>query len=526
MAKRALVLAAETYDDSRFAPLPGAASDAEQLRDVLGDPAIGGFEVNVLSDASTQEWKIAIELFFSSATSDDTLLLHLSCHGRKNRRNQLHFITKDSKFDALAATSVEADFIAARMEESRSRRIILLLDCCYSGAFNKGMRTRGDQEEVELKGTFEGSGRIVITSSTSLQYSYETAPEDDLASRQEGQASVFTSAVVHGLRTGDADLDEDGFISADELYRFISRWVPEQVSGQTPTLSVTSAEGERFELARNPRAAELADRALRRAVDGDGELTSPIHQLALKQAGIRAQESEAKAAELNEQIEKAKAEAARNNTARAWTSRQLSRSLGLLFSIIGGVAGMWTASFWMSGFTLPSGGGKFLALAICAVALYVSFVVVILATITATAFVGAGLGSLIKEEEPFAYGEPTRRKVLWGILVGATVALAIFVFVAEVIWLVPAALRLGEWISGQAGFPIGLPTGGDAFLVAMSGSVGAYVVAAVTHARTPNEEVIEETGPGYLRRVTYKKFGPFRWTEEYKQNGGSDFDFL
>ncbi|MFD0532427.1 caspase domain-containing protein [Kitasatospora arboriphila] len=273
MAKRALVLAAETYDDSRFAALPGAAYDAERLRDVLGDPAIGGFEVNVLSGASTLEWKIAIEQFFSSATSDDTLLLHLSCHGRKNRRNQLHFITKDSKFDALAATSVEAEFIAARMEESRSRRIILLLDCCYSGAFNRGMRTRGDQE-VELKETFEGSGRIVITSSTALQYSYETAHETDLASRVEGQPSVFTSAVVRGLQTGEADLNGDGFISADELYQFISHWVPKQVSDQTPTLSVTSAEGGSLVLARNPRAVALAHQALRSPL-GSGTVPPP-----------------------------------------------------------------------------------------------------------------------------------------------------------------------------------------------------------------------------------------------------------
>jgi hypothetical protein len=523
MAKRALVLATETYDDSHFTPLPGATSDAEHLRDVLGDSAVGRFEVNVLVDEPTREWKMAIERFFGSAARDDTLLLHLSCHGRKDRHNRLHFITRDSVFDSLTATSVDAEFIAARMEESRSRRIILLLDCCYSGAFNKGMRTRGDQS-VELKETFEGSGRIVITSSTSLQYSYETAPEDDRASRDEGEPSVFTSAIVHGLRTGDADLDQDGVITADELYQFISRRVSEQVPDQAPTLSVTSAEGERFELARNPRAAELAARALRRAVDGDSELSDPVRKLALIEADRRTQESQARAAELSEQIERAKAEAARNNGARARTSRQLSRMLGLLFAIIGGAAGMWAASFWVTGFTLPSGGGKFPALAICAGVLNLSFTVAIAGTITATVGAGAGLGGLIAEERPFARGEPTRRKVLWGLLVGGAVALALFVFAAEAIWLVPATLRLGGWISGLAGFPVDVPSGWDAFLVALSGSVGVSAAATVTRARTPDEEVIEETGPGYVRRVRYKKFGPFRWTEEHRQGG--DFDLF
>ncbi|GHH83305.1 hypothetical protein GCM10018781_70160 [Kitasatospora indigofera] len=523
MAKRALVLAAETYDDSRFAALPGAAYDAERLRDVLGDPAIGGFEVNVLSGASTQEWKIAIEQFFSSAASDDTLLLHLSCHGRKNRRNQLHFITKDSKFDALAATSVEADFIAARMEESRSRRIILLLDCCYSGAFNRGMRTRGDQEEVELTETFEGSGRIVITSSTALQYSYESALEDDLASREEGKASVFTSAVVRGLQTGEADLNGDGFISADELYQFISHWVPKQVPDQTPTLSVTSAEGGSLVLARNPHAVALAHQALR-SPHGGGTEPFPLQSLAVWEAGRLVQQSESKAAELSEQLETARMEAARNAGPRARNARALVRILSLLFGLLGGAIGLWTASFWVAGFTLPNGGGKYPALAICVAVLNMTFLVVAAATSKAIVLGQGALLGLITEE--IAGEKRTKQKVLWGLLFAGALALPFFAIAAELIWLAPATLRLGGWISHLAGFPVGIPSGWGSTLIVLFETVGGAAAMAVIRERTPDEEVIEETGPGYVRRVRYKKFGPFRWKEEHRQGGGSDFDFL
>ncbi len=509
MAKRALVLATETYEDPHFAALPGAAADAEHLREVLGDPAIGGFEVDVLVDGSMRSWKKAIERFFNSAAADDTLLLHLSCHGRKDRRNRLHFVTHDSEYDALAATSVGADFLADCMEQSRSRRTILLLDCCYSGAFNKGMRTRGDQQ-VELDETFRGSGRVVITSSTALQYSYES----DLLSRVEGQPSVFTSAVVHGLRTGDADVDEDGVVSVDDLYRFISRRVPEQVPDQTPTLSVTSAEGERFEVARSPRAAELADRALRRALDQDGEIPYSVQQLALAEAGRRTWESEARAVELSEQVKAAEAAAAQHTSARARSTQTLAKMLGLLFSLAGAVTGLWTASLWVTGFTLPGGGGKLLALAICGGVLDACFVAVIVGTITATATAAVGLGNWIEEEEPFAPREPTGRKVRWGLLIAGAVALLLFVVAAEVIWLLPAGLRLGGWISGLAGLPVGIPSGWGDTLTALSGIAGLFAAAALltTGTRTPDEEVIEETGPGFVRRAHYKKrwkFGPF-----------------
>ncbi|MGW4196553.1 caspase family protein [Streptomyces sp. NPDC005004] len=520
MAKRALVLATETYDDSRFASLPGAASDARQLRDVLGDEEVGGFEVDVLVDESTRNWKKAIERFFGSATSDDTLLLHLSCHGRKDRRNRLHFITRDSEFDALAATSVDAEFIANRMEESRSRRTILLLDCCYSGAFNRGMRTRGDQGEVELKETFEGSGRIVITSSTALQYSYESAPENYLASREEGKASVFTSAVVHGLRTGEADINADGFISADELYQFISHWVPEQVPDQTPTLSVTSAEGASLVLARNPRAVELAHRALRNPLGGGAE-PFPLQKLALTEASRLVQQSEKRSAELVGQLETARMEAARNAGPRARNARALVRMLSLLFGLLGGAIGMWTASFWVAGFTLPNGGGKFPALAICVAVLNMSFFVVAVATSKAIVLGHRAMRGLIAEE--LAGEDRTKRKVLWGLLFAVALALPFFAIAAELIWLAPATLRLGGWISHLAGFPVGIPSGWGSTLIVLSETVGGAAAMAVARARTPDEEVIEETGPGYVRRVRYKKFGPFRWTEEHRQGGGFDF---
>jgi len=35
----------------------------------------------------------------------------------------------------LSATAVAADFVDRQMTRSRSRRIVLFLDCCYAGAF-------------------------------------------------------------------------------------------------------------------------------------------------------------------------------------------------------------------------------------------------------------------------------------------------------------------------------------------------------------------------------------------------------
>ena len=57
---------------------------------------------------------------------------------------------------------------------------------------------------------------------------------------------------MNGLRTGDADLDLDGSISVDELYEYVYREVRTRLPNQTPTRSVSSAEGT-LVLARNVR---------------------------------------------------------------------------------------------------------------------------------------------------------------------------------------------------------------------------------------------------------------------------------
>ena len=46
--RRALVVANDTYDHAALGQLRSAAADAVALSEVLGDPEVGGFEVDVV----------------------------------------------------------------------------------------------------------------------------------------------------------------------------------------------------------------------------------------------------------------------------------------------------------------------------------------------------------------------------------------------------------------------------------------------------------------------------------------------
>jgi hypothetical protein len=93
-----------------------------------------------------------------------------------------------------------------------------------------------------------GRGRAVITASSSMEYAFEG---DQLAEDHSRRPSLFTSAVIEGLATGDADRDEDGWVSLNELYDYVFDRVHEQNPNQTPSLEV-EMQGELY-VARNPR---------------------------------------------------------------------------------------------------------------------------------------------------------------------------------------------------------------------------------------------------------------------------------
>jgi uncharacterized caspase-like protein len=82
-----------------------------------------------------------VEEFLTDRSPDDLLLLQFSCHGIKDQAGDLYFAMANTR-RLLGATAVAADFVNRRMTQSRSHRIVLFLDCCYAGTFDRGMRAR------------------------------------------------------------------------------------------------------------------------------------------------------------------------------------------------------------------------------------------------------------------------------------------------------------------------------------------------------------------------------------------------
>ena len=252
MARRyALVIGNSEYEDTTLSQLKTPEADVHALASALRDPQVGGFdEVQEMINQPESAVRRAISAFFLQKKSDDLLLLYFSGHGVLDPQGRLFLAVKDSQRNLLNATAIPANFITDDMDSCRSKRQILILDCCHSGAFAKG--AKGDAPAV-TQSTFEGNGygRVVLTASDSTQYALEGDQVIEQAS-----FSLFTHYLLEGLISGEADIGQDGLITLDEWYDYAYDRVVGETPEQTPRKWTYNQQGE-LVIARNPNPPQL-----------------------------------------------------------------------------------------------------------------------------------------------------------------------------------------------------------------------------------------------------------------------------
>lgn len=301
--RRALLIATGAYVDDGLARLRAPEGDVEALGRVLADATIGRFEVNRLVDRPTEEIKQEIDGFFHDNARDDVLLLYMSGHGVLSPDRKLYFATASTRLKRLRSTAIESSFVNDVMQQSRARSVVLVLDCCHSGAFAQGQRPKSTMA-VDVEHRFKGGrGRVTLTASTELEYAFE---EDEahsdpsrLGARTAG--SIFTGCLVKGLETGEADINEDGVISVDELYDYISAELQERSPNQTPGMGgdkrgdILIARSRRAKLPREyVNAMENPLRSVRQGVVSDLEALLETATPALTGAVVEALQKLAK----------------------------------------------------------------------------------------------------------------------------------------------------------------------------------------------------------------------------------------
>ncbi|WP_242053672.1 caspase family protein [Nostoc sp. FACHB-888] len=248
MVKVALLIGVSEYEPG-LNPLPAAVKDVEAMQQVLLHPEMGGFtetDIMVLKNPQRQDMEEAIENLFVHRQKDDLLVLFFSGHGIKDDTGRLFLATrttrKTPRGDLIRSSAVAASVVHESMSRSRSKRQVVILDSCFSGAFAEGLSAK-DDGTVDIREQLGGEGRAVLTSSSSTQYSFE---------QQGADLSIYTRYLIEGITTGAADLDEDGVVSIDELHEYASRKVREIQPTMKPEI-YTSREGFKIRLTKVPQ---------------------------------------------------------------------------------------------------------------------------------------------------------------------------------------------------------------------------------------------------------------------------------
>ncbi|MFE6776471.1 caspase domain-containing protein [Streptomyces sp. NPDC057702] len=216
-------------------PLLGPPTDVRALAAALTDPDTGlhgGGGVRTVLEGDTQHIKEELADFFEGARARQRLLLYYSGHGLLDLHNRLRLGARDTTHEHLRARSLELRYIDELIDDCAARSIVVILDCCFSGA----AAVKGTDPAAQLA----GHGRFVMTSSSHADTSADAA--------ERGTTSPFTQHLVAGLRSGAPD--RGGYVTAYDLYHYVhDRLRP---SGQIPHVKTQAGVGA-IPLARRTR---------------------------------------------------------------------------------------------------------------------------------------------------------------------------------------------------------------------------------------------------------------------------------
>ena len=208
--------------------LPAVRHDIEQVKAAF--EYAGDFDdVQAHLDLARDAMVARIEQFFGERRHGDLAVLYFSGHGvRHPDQESLFLAASDTQPDRPHATAVDTEAILKDMlSRTYAKQKVVLLDCCFSGAFRGSRRFRGGMRE-EPRGGLRHAGTFILTSSSHSRASYA----DDDAS-----PSVFTQLLLDGMRGGAAPRGSNQWLTTHDLSHFVQEQAARRGEQQRPTES-------------------------------------------------------------------------------------------------------------------------------------------------------------------------------------------------------------------------------------------------------------------------------------------------
>jgi uncharacterized caspase-like protein len=207
-SRRALIVGINTYQHAPH--LSSCVADAEGMAEVLAEHEDGrlNYDCRLLADTTEKGDQITTKVLREAcmrlfADTKDDVLLYFSGHGALTEFGG-YLCAYDSERNSWG---ISMDDIMTLAKASRAREIVMILDCCHSGAFAD-------------PALFSGAGHNPLALLRD-DMTVMAASLDSQSAFEGSKYSVFTGSVIDALQGSAAD--HLGWVTAPAIYAYVER---------------------------------------------------------------------------------------------------------------------------------------------------------------------------------------------------------------------------------------------------------------------------------------------------------------
>ncbi|MFH9587017.1 caspase family protein [Streptomyces luteogriseus] len=209
-ASRALLIGTSRYTDPGLTSLQAVAENLTALARTLRDPGVWGLpktHCTTISNPATAA-EVIDPIIEAAQQATDTLLLYYAGHGLIARRDaELHLALTGSRPNA-AHTALPYGALRDELLNTRARRQVVILDCCYSGRALGRMASADAATVLADEAAVEGAYLLAAAAETRTALSVPGEPH-----------TAFTAELLTTLRRGIPGAGPH--LDLDTLYRHV-----------------------------------------------------------------------------------------------------------------------------------------------------------------------------------------------------------------------------------------------------------------------------------------------------------------
>jgi len=175
----------------------------------------------------------ALGILAQRSNQESIVFIYLSSHGGRIESGAYageYILPVDTVYTSdgsLAESAISGAEFSEALRAIPARKLLVIFDCCHSGGIGQPKNAAAPQLKALPESYYDmlkgGSGRVILASSRSSEYSYVLPGASN---------SLFTEHLLAGLRGGIAS--EDGLIRIFDLFEYVQPLVTRDQSKQHP----------------------------------------------------------------------------------------------------------------------------------------------------------------------------------------------------------------------------------------------------------------------------------------------------